>query len=87
MALENEKFASLNDLYNRLLPALKTKSADLKREKLNISEKDIWSYCLKNKWSNKTDLRMHELVDDILNVDAFKLEIYLKKNIIQYEEI
>lgn len=87
MALENEKFTSLNDLYNRLLPALKAKKADLNREHLNIEEKDIWSYCLKNKWRNKTDLRMHELVDDILNVDAFKLEIYTKKNTIQYEEI
>ncbi len=86
MALD-EKFSSLNDLYNRLLPALNVKKQELKRAKLEVSEKEIWNYCLKNKWVKRTDLRIYELVDDILNIDALKLEIYLKKKPIKYEEI
>ncbi len=85
MAQAFEKFSSLMDLYNRLLPALKAKSEELQREKLSISEKDIWSYCMKCKWQNRKDLRIHELVDDILNVDAYKIELFIKNK--NYEEL
>ncbi len=69
--VENEiKFNSVKDLYNRCYPALSTKVSELKREKINdISEIDIWNYCARNIWNNKKDLRIYELVDDILNVD------------------
>lgn len=80
MALNEEKFNSINDLYERILPALNTRVTELKREKIEfISTKDIWNYCVENKWKNKSDLRIFEMVDDILNIDPLKLEIYLRR--------
>lgn len=77
-----EKFSGVNELYKRVLPALQTKVSELKREKINyIDALDIWQYCIDNIWKNKNDLRIYELVDDILNVDDLKLELFVKKNI------
>ena len=73
------KFASTYELYQRILPALKTKVAEFKREKIAIEPLDIWNYCLKNKWQYRNDLRIYELVADILNIDILNLEVYLKK--------
>lgn len=76
----NEKFNSLNELYERVLPALKTKVAEFKRAKISfINANDIWNYCLYNIWKNRKDLRIYEIVDDILNADAFNIEIYVRK--------
>ena len=73
------KFQSITDLYNHLLPAIKTKLDDLKKIKiLDVSESDIWEYCLKNIWSHKTDLNIYEIVNDILFLDVIKLNNYLK---------
>ena len=73
------KFKSMQDLYQRLMPALKLKVEEVKRLKLNIEEQDVWNYLMHNVWNNKKDIRIHEMVDDILNLDSLKLEIYLKK--------
>lgn len=88
MVKSEDKYNNVNELYVRILPALKTKVAELKREKIYyIKEKDIWNYCVENIWRNKKDLRIYELVDNILNIDAIKLDIYLKKNILKYQNI
>lgn len=77
-----EKFSGVDELYKRVLPALQTKISELKREKIEyIKAIDIWQYCIENIWKNKSDLRIYELVDDILNVDSLKLELYIKRNI------
>lgn len=78
MALNGEKFNSINDLYERVIPALKTKLSEFKRENiLSVKEKDIWNYCLKNKWNNSKDLRLYEVVDDILNIGVDEVK-YIK---------
>lgn len=42
------KFKNLNDLYNRILPALRSKIKEIKKEGLKyIHEEDIWNF-LKN---------------------------------------
>lgn len=69
---------ALDDLYKRLLPAINTKVDELKRIKFNVTNIDIWDYCI-NLWSNRKELRMYELVDDILNIDELKLNDFLKE--------
>lgn len=74
-----EKFNSINELYTRLLPAIKTKIMEFRREKIYSLEcYDIWNYCLNMLWKNKNDLRLYEMVNDILNIDYLKLNLYLK---------
>ena len=78
----NLQFNSINDLYQRIYPSLNTKICELKRIKINyLTEKDIWNYCIKEKWNNKSNLRIHELVDDILNLDPLRLTEFYKINI------
>ena len=43
--MDEIKFNTITELYNRLLPALKTKSDDLERNsKIKLTEKEIWDY-------------------------------------------
>lgn len=80
MADINEKFKSVEELYRRLEPAFIFKIDELNRDGiLNVNKKDIWDYCLKNKWDKKTDLRLYEMVSDIVNIDNYNLSIYIKK--------
>ncbi len=80
MAMTEEKFMDVNELYKRISPALNTKVSELKRIKINVSKRNIWEYCLKNIWSFKKDLRIYEMVDDILNISVEALVSFLKNN-------
>jgi len=71
--VKEEKFSSLEELYKSLLPALKTKKSEMKREKMLISEIEIWSYFCKNIWPIKNALTLGEMVNDILNTDNFEI--------------
>ena len=69
-----DTFTSLEELYNRLLPALKNKKREMKREKmLQITEMDIWLYFCQNIWPHKNNLTLGEMVNDILNTDSFTI--------------
>ena len=73
------KDVTKNDLFIRLLPAFNTKIAEWQREKIaNIKSLDIWNYCVHNIWHKKENLRMYELVDDILNIDRIDFINYQK---------
>lgn len=72
-------FKSVEELYIRLLPALKTKKNEMKSLKMNINEIDIWNYFCQNIWNQKNGLTMGEMVDDILNTDS--IDIYVKRGI------
>lgn len=77
MALNSETFIDMNDLYKRVLPALNTKKSELERINFNVNCLDIWDYCINNLWRNKKDLRIYEMVSDILNADELKIKIFL----------
>lgn len=71
-------FSSLKELYNRVLPALYSKSKELRNLGFNyISEKDIWNYLVENKWSNRVNLELHELISDIIHADNYVLKDYV----------
>lgn len=83
--MDDVKFESINELYNRVLPALKSKKKELYRNGIKyISEKDIWLVISKNKWQKQRDLTLADIVDDILNTDNSKLlsmyHLYYKKD-------
>lgn len=72
--MKEEKFSSLSELYKRLLPALKTKKNEMVRQKMiSIKESDIWEYLCKHKWTGKNNLTLFDMVDDILNTEAFSI--------------
>ena len=74
--MDDVKFESINELYNRVLPALKSKKKELYRNGIKyISEKDIWLVISKNKWQKQRDLTLADIVDDILKIGRF-LNVY-----------
>jgi len=79
------KFNTAEELYNRVLPALRSKANEFKRNHISyINEKDIWNYLSRTVWSTKQDLEFYELIDSILNLTIGDMEEYLvgkmKKN-------
>jgi len=76
--MEEIKFNSIDELYNRLKPAFRTKINDLRKKNISFVEiKDIWNFLTKTKWSTRHDLELFDMVNDILNVDEVLLINYI----------
>ena len=76
------EFANVKELYERLLPALNTKVIELKRNDLDyIKVEDIWNYLKDKKWSKANNLLLYQMVDDILSLDNYEIDEYVKEKI------
>lgn len=74
------EFTTVEELFQRVLPALRTKRRSLTKEKRKeIREEDIWNYLRKSKWSKAKQLTLADMVDDILNLDAALLDSYIRE--------
>ncbi len=74
------EFATVEELFQRVLPALRTKRRSLAKEKRKeIREEDIWNYLRKSKWSKAKQLTLADMVDDILNLDEALLDSYIRE--------
>lgn len=87
------EFGSVQELYERLKPALKSKVSELKREGYAyLNSEDVWNYLKEKKWRNSKNLSLHEMVSDIFNsdnalIDAyFKDKLYIKKRRVYFED-
>lgn len=77
-----EEFSSITELYQRLLPALKTKSSEMKRKGYPyITEEDIWNYLKEKKWKLAQGLSLYQMVDDILHGDDVFIDDYVKSQL------
>ena len=75
----NSEFKSVEDLYKRVLPALRSKKKELERESITyIKEEDIWNYLIESTWKKSNGLELNDIVNDILNVNNDKLKTYVK---------
>ena len=73
------EFENVKQLYNRLLPALRTKKEEMKRVGITyIQEEDIWNFLKEKKWKKANDLSLYDMVSDVLNTDNSLIENYLK---------
>ncbi len=80
--MQTIKFSSIDELYNRLKPAFTLKINELKAKNIKfISDKDIWIYLSKTKWSSTTDLELCDMVNDILNIDENELISFVNNNL------
>ncbi len=76
------EFQNIKQLYNRLLPALRTKKGEMKRVGITyVQEEDIWNYLKEKRWKNANDLSLYEMVNDVLNTDNNLIENYLKNKL------
>ena len=73
------EFSSLEELYKRVRPALKSKVDELQKYgTLSISKYDLWKCLIINKWRNETGLMLSDIVDDILKVNNEEVNSYFK---------
>lgn len=80
--MEEILFNSVEELYQRIRPALVTKKNEMNREGIKfVTEEDIWNYFKEYKWRHSTNLTLAEMVDDILNGDNLMIEDYLKEKL------
>lgn len=66
-------FNSLEELKERIMPALSKRANDFKTLGHNISEEDIWLYLKQNKWMHSKNLSLNEIVNDILKLEISKM--------------
>ena len=76
------EFNSLEELYNRLRPALNAKMSELTANGYGyLKPEDIWNYLKEKKWKNSHDLMLIDMVSDILNSDNALIDDYFKEKI------
>ena len=63
-----EEFKTIDELYQRVLPALKSKTKEFKKKKKDINEEEIWNVLSKYKWIDSVNLTLFDIVDDILKL-------------------
>ena len=79
--MEDIKFTSLQQLYDRLKPALSTRVSELKRLKIPyVKEEDIWNYLKTYKWNNSANLTLIDMVNDVLELDPYIIDEYIKNS-------
>lgn len=76
------EFSSVEELYNRLKPALRTKRTELNEYGYGyLKIEDIWNYLKENKWVNSRNLSLNDMVSDILNADNELIDDYFKEKL------
>ena len=60
------EFNNLEELKERLMPALKIRVRELNREKRTVTTEDLWEYFIYI-WHKQKNLTLADLVDDVLN--------------------
>lgn len=76
------EFNSLQELYNRLKPALRTKQAEMRRNGYEyIKIEDIWNFFQELKWKRAKDLNLYDMVSDILNTNNELIDRYFKQKL------
>ena len=76
------KFKSLQELYTRIVPALKSKTRELHKKGYSyIHEEDIWNYLKNYKWTSSRALDLGDMVNDIFTVNEKEVDQYVKEEI------
>ena len=76
------EFETIGDLYRRLIPALRTKRREMRRNGYPyIKEEDIWNYLKEVKWVRARNLLLYEMVNDVLGASEEQIDGYLKEKL------
>lgn len=63
-------FSSVDELKKRLMPALRLRKKQLKKQDINMTEEMLWNYFVNNYWKKANNLSLYEMVNDILNEEV-----------------
>lgn len=79
------KYNTQEELFKSLRGAFQVKLRMIKKQYDYIKMVDIWNYLKMNKWCKDKNLSISEMVNDIINVDIEKVDLFLKKYIKEEE--
>lgn len=79
------EYKTEKELFYSLRGAFNVKLRMIKDEYDYIKMVDIWNYLKINKWCKDKNLSLSEMVNDIIDVDITKVDIFLKKYIKEEE--
>lgn len=75
----NQEFTTIQELYEKVMPALKSKKNELRINKIYfIKEKEIFLCLQETKWQNESNLTLYDIVNDILTIKIDDLLTYMK---------
>lgn len=74
-------YKSQEELFNFLSGAFNVKLRLINKEYNYIRKIDIWNYLKINKWSKAKNLTLSEMVNDIIEVDITKVDLFLKDHL------
>lgn len=75
-------FNSTKELYDRIMPALRTKREEMRRHGYSyIKEEDVWNYLKEVKWVKASNLSLAEMVSDVLNTEDAYIDSYLREKL------
>jgi len=78
------EFKTEQELYERLRPALTSKTTECRRSRMDyISEADIWNYLKNSVWHHSSNLNLATMANDILNADIDRIDKFIKQNLYQ----
>lgn len=76
--MSNLEFKSLEELYNRVKPALYSKVQELRRNNINyVKEVDVWNYLSQTIWKKTDSLSLSVMVDNILDLKEEEIKTYV----------
>lgn len=75
------EYKSEEELFNSLRGAFNVKLRMINEEYNYIKMVDIWNYLKLNKWIKTKNLSISEMVNDIIDVDINKVDLFLKEHI------
>jgi len=76
------EFNSLQELFERIKPALITKQSEMRRNGYNyIRIEDIWNFFKEVKWTKASNLDLCDMVADILNTSDVMIDNYLRQKL------
>lgn len=61
------EFKTVEELKIRVMPALRVRRRELKRQNIQISEEELWDYFVENYFKKSYQLSLSKVVDIILN--------------------
>lgn len=74
------EFASLKELYKKLIPAFNVKKRLILNSKYKtITNENIWKYLTEAKWRQANNLSLPEMVNDIITVDLEEINKYMEE--------
>lgn len=74
-------YKSQEELFNLLSGAFNVKLRLINKEYNYIKKIDIWNYLKINKWCKDKNLTLSEMVNDIIEIDITKVDLFLKDHL------